>query len=665
MTTETLEADRAVIPGYANFPLPFTQVRVNDRFWLPRLETNRTVTVPHALQQSAAIGRIDNFKLAAGMTTGKWRGGSGFDDSDVFKIIEAVAYSLELAPDPALEAQIDEIIGYIAAAQEPDGFLYTLWTARHTLEPTAYYKLGHWEDVMTPEQGCRPNLHDRWSNYALAHTDYNVGHMYEAGVAYYQATGKRDLLDVCIKSADLYVETFSADNWYEPPGHQEVEIGLVKLSQATGERKYLELALRMLELRGRNQDLRQDNGMFGGKYNQDHLPVVEQSEAVGHAVRAGYMYTGMADVAALTGNADYIRAIDRIWENVVGRKLYITGGVGARHQGEAFGDDYELPNREAYCETCAAIANVFWNHRMFLLHGAGKYIDVLERSLYNGVLVGVSLDGRSFFYQNPLASDGGYSRKEWFGCACCPSNVVRLFGSLSGYQYAVGDQDVFVNLYIAGTAECRVNGTAVTLTQATDYPWDGAVKITVAAEESAEFALRLRVPGWVRNEPVPSDLYRFADNAPGAPRLLVNGLETKVDLDNGYAVVRRVWQSGDQVELHLPMPIRRIVAHENVEVDRGRVALQRGPLVYCIEHPDVPDGKVHDLILPDHAELQDEWRGDLLGGIQVVTGQARRVSGGGAVEFTAIPYYAWAHRGPGEMAVWLRANQQGKGKASC
>jgi DUF1680 family protein len=640
--------------AYKNSPLPFAQARVQDRFWQPRLETNRAVTVPHALRQCEAIGRIDNFKLAAGLQEGKWRGGAGFDDSDVFKVIEAVAYSLKLAPDPVLEAQIDEIIGYIVAAQEPDGFLYTLWTARHTLAPVDYRKLGHWEDVMTPDQGCRPNLHDRWSNYSLAHTDYNVGHMYEAGVAYYQATGNRELLDICVKSADLYVETFSADNWYEPPGHQEVEIGLVKLSQATGDEKYLALAQRMLELRGRNQDRRQDNGLFGGKYNQDHIPVVEQTEAVGHAVRAGYMYTGMADVAALTGNVDYIRAIDRIWENVVGRKLYITGGVGARHRGEEFGDDYELPNREAYCETCAAIANVFWNHRMFLLHGAGKYIDVLERSLYNGVLSGVSLDGRSFFYQNPLASAGGDSRKEWFGCACCPSNVVRLLGSLSGYQYAVGDQDVFVNLYIAGTAECRVNGTGVAIAQRTDYPWNGRVRLEITPEAPAEFALRLRIPGWARNEPVPSDLYNFVDDSPRAPRLLVNGLETSLEMDDGYAVARRAWQPGDQVELDLPMPIRRVVAHVNVEADRGRVALQRGPLVYCLEHPDVPGGNVHDLILPDDSQLQDAWREDLLDGVQVIIGRVLRATDGGTVEFSAIPYYAWAHRGPGEMAVWLR-----------
>jgi len=654
MNTRTLAADRAAVSAYKNSPLFFTRVRVQDRFWQRRIETNRAVTVPHALKQCEESGRIDNFKIAAGLKRGKWRGGAGFDDSDVFKVIEGVAYSLKLKADPEMEAKIDEIIGYIAAAQEPDGFLYTLWTARHTLAPEEYRKLGHWEDVMSPDQACRPNLHDRWSNYALAHSDYNVGHMYEAGVAYYQATGKRQLLDVCVKSADLYVETFSADNWYEPPGHQEVEIGLVKLSQTTGERKYLELAMRMLELRGRNRDRRPDSGMFGGAYCQDHIPVVEQVEAVGHAVRAGYMYTGMADVAALTGNADYIRAIDRIWENVVGRKLYITGGVGARHRGEAFGDDYELPNREAYCETCAAIANVFWNHRMFLLHGAGKYIDVMERSLYNGVLVGVSLDGRSFFYQNPLASDGGYSRKEWFGCACCPSNVVRLFGSLSGYQYAVGAQDVFVNLYIAGTAECRVNGAAVNLTQTTDYPWDGAVRITIAPEQSAEFALRLRVPGWARNEPAPSDLYRFIGDAGSPPRLAVNGLEIAAEMDDGYAVIRRLWQAGDLVELNLPMPIRRVVAHENAEADRGRVALQRGPLVYCVEHPDVPDGNVHGLMLPDDAPLQEAWREDLLGGVQVIRGQMPRASGGGEVEFTAIPYYAWAHRGPGEMAVWLR-----------
>jgi DUF1680 family protein len=624
---------------YSFQPVPFTKAKMNDCFWSPRVETNRNVTIAHALRQCEESGRIENFKIAGGLSNGKWRGGAGYYDSDVSKVIEGAAYCLSVEKDPRLEARIDEIIGYYAAAQEPDGFLYTLWTARGTLTSEEYSKLT-----------SRPELADRWSNYAAAHSDYNAGHMYEAGVAYFLATGKRALLDVCLKNADLFIRTCNPQRRIDPPGHQEVEIGLVKLYRLTGERKYLEQAVHFLEMRGRNLDRREKYEFL---YGQDHIPVVEQSEAVGHAVRANYMYAGMADVAALTGNADYIEAIDRIWENVVGRKLYVTGGVGARRHGEAYGDDYELPNKEAYNETCAAIANVYWNHRMFLLHGDAKYIDVMERSLYNGVLSGVSLDGKSFFYPNPLMSDGGYSRKEWFGCACCPSNITRFLASLGGYIYASRDLAVYINLYIAGSVEIETGGVSVRLTQSTRYPWDGKVVISVDPQTPAKFALNLRIPGWAREEPVPGDLYHFSSGIKEKTSLKINGVEALLMIDRGYAVIDRVWRSGDCVELVLPMPVRRVLANEKVEADRDRVALQRGPLVYCVEHPEIAGTSVHELAIPDDAELRSEWRGDLLGGVQVVTGTARNGVGANNA-FTAIPYYAWANRGPGNMAVWLK-----------
>ena len=633
---------------YPYRPVPFTAVHFADKFWSPRIETNHSVTVPFAFQKCEETGRIENFKVAGGLSKARWRGGAGFDDSDVSKVIEGAAYCMAARKDPKLDAYLDEIISYYAAAQEPDGFLYTLWTARDTVE--------NFERV-----GCRPNRNDRWSNGGSAHQLYNAGHMFEAAVAHYQSTGKRSLLDVAIKNADLICATFGpgkSQTW--PPGHQEIEIGLVKLYRATGDRKYLDQAKYFLDIRGRAETHR-----LYGPYSQDHKPVVEQTEAVGHAVRAVYMYSGMADVAALTGDEGYLKALKAIWENVVGRKLYVTGGIGARGAGEAFGDDYELPNLTAYCETCAAIGNVLWNHRMFLLHGDGKYIDVLERTLYNGVISGISMDGKSFFYPNPLESDGRHQRSPWFGCACCPSNVCRFMASVPGYAYAQRNGEVYVNLFVSGQAEVAVGegGDAkVVLRQQTDYPWDGAVKIQVApSAPGKQWTLCVRIPGWARNEPVPSDLYRFAENDPAAPELLVNGEKQAISVERGYARLTRAWQAGDTVELRLPMPVRRVVSHEKVEANRGRVALQRGPLVYCVEWPDVAQGQVLNLLLPDEAKLSTQWRGDLLGGVMVIEteGFGLTRAGGGKPhlreprKIVAIPNYAWAHRGPGEMAVWL------------
>lgn len=480
----------------------------------------------------------------------------------------------------------------------------------------------------------------------MSHELYNLGHLYEAAAAHLAATGKRSLLDIALKSAELLERVFGESGRFDAPGHQEVEIGLVKLYRATGDESLLKLAQRFLEARGRA-----DRRDLYGPYSQDHLPVVEQSEAVGHAVRAGYMYSAMADVAALADAPGFLAGIDRIWDNVVGRKLYLTGGIGARHEQEAFGDDYELPNDTAYAETCAAFSNIMWNHRMFLLHGHARYLDVLERSLYNGFLAGVSLSGDRFFYVNPLASDGrfafnvgeGATRSPWFEVSCCPTNVVRAMPSLPGWVYAVRDDQLYVGLYLGGKAHVRVGTTEVTLTQITDYPWSGDVRLEVEPAAPAAFALRLRLPGWAAGRPVPSDLYRYLDSAAEAPRVLVNGEPVDVALVDGFLEVRRSWQAGDVVELSLPMPVRRVLAHPSVGADAGRVAVERGPLVYCAEAAD-NGGHALDLALADGTELEPSWQEALLGGVTVLRGDG----------LTLIPYYAWSHRGPNEMTVWLR-----------
>ncbi|MBK8974928.1 MAG: glycoside hydrolase family 127 protein [Planctomycetes bacterium] len=632
-------------------PVPFTAVHLSDPLWAPRIETNRAVTIRYAFEQCEETGRIENFRVAGGLSDGRWTGGYGFNDSDLSKIVEGASYALVTADDPELRDYVAGIARLYATAQEPDGFLYTLWTARKTVADYA-------------RVGCRPELSDRWSNIASAHQLYNVGHMYEAGVAHWLATGDRTLLDVCIRNADLVCATFGPDGRRDPPGHQEIEIGLAKLYRATGDRKYLDQARWFLEARGRHEG--------GSTYNQDHQPAREQSEAVGHAVRACYMYAGMADVAALTGDEDYLRAVDRLWDDVVRTKLYVTGGVGASGAGEAFGGAYDLPNRTAYCETCAAIANAYWNHRMFLLHGDARYVDVMERALYNNVLSGVALDGRHFFYPNPLASNGEHERSPWFGCACCPSNVTRFLASLGGYVYATRGDSIFVNLYAQCDATVPIDAGDVRLQQRTRMPWDGAVALTVTPDAPRRFALRLRVPGWATGQPVPSGLYRVTGGSQPAFRLRVrvgDGGAFAPPVESGYAVVDREWQPGDTVSLELPLDVLRLDADPQVEADLGRVALQRGPAVFCVEHPDVEGGQVHALMLPDDATLTPTWRPELLGGVvtldtgtayltRFVDGTEGREIAADKTSIRAIPYAVWAHRGRGEMAVWLPRDRE-------
>jgi DUF1680 family protein len=624
----------AMEADYPIHPIPFTNVHIDGGFWLPRMETNRKVTVPYDFQKCEETGRIDNFAKAAGMMPGEFEG-IFFNDSDVFKIIEGAAYTLALQPDPELDAYLDDLIEKIAGAQEDDGYLYTA----RTINPSK------------PGGGASG---PRWGNIRDLHELYNVGHMYEAAVAHYQATGKRTLLDVALKNADLIAREFGPGKRQNPPGHEEIEIGLARLYRVTGDKKYLDLAKFFIDARGQA-----DGHELYGLYAQDHKPVLEQEEAVGHAVRAGYLYSGMADVAALTGDEQYIHAIDRIWENIVSKKLYLTGGIGARHAGEAFGDNYELPNRTAYNETCAAIANALLNHRLFLLHGDSKYLDVLERVIYNGFLSGISMEGDTFFYPNPLEADG-HQRSPWFGCSCCPANVVRFVPSLPGYAYAVKDSTLYINLFYEGSAEIEIpDAGKVKIQQKTDYPWKGKIEMVIDVEKPSEFALNLRIPGWAMGEPVPSDLYRYINEHSEKPTLRVNGREVDILASKGFAVLSREWHSGDRVVLDLPMKIRRVVAHPEVEDDLGRVALERGPIVFCVEEID-NDGHVFDFVLPDDAKLSFEMRDDLLNRVGVLTGTAQGVSraeDGGLTTSSrplmAIPYYAWAHRGPGEMQVWL------------
>jgi hypothetical protein len=619
---------------YPLTPVPFTAVQVQDAFWLPRLETNRKVTLKTDFKKCEETGRIDNFAKAGGLMAGEFKG-MVYDDSDVFKVIEGASYSLAMHPDPELDKYLDGVLAKIAAAQEPDGYLYT---ARKLLAP----------EKMPAQSGK-----ERWANEKDSHELYNAGHLYEAAVAHFQATGKKTLLDVATRNADLIRREFAPGKWQNPPGHEGIEIGLCKLYRATGDKKYLDLAKFLIDVRGRPETHR----LYGPHY-QDHQPVVEQDEAVGHAVRAGYLYCGMADVAALTGDESYLKAIDRIWENVAFKRLYLTGGIGASRGGEAFGKNYELPNKSAYNETCAAIANALWNYRMFLLHGEAKYLDVLERVIYNGFLAGVGLAGDTFFYPNPLASDKRYERSEWFDCACCPVNVVRFMPSIAGYVYAAKDKEVFVNLFIGGTGKVMLGQHGVKITQRTQYPWDGRIAMTIDPDVPGEFALNVRIPGWAQGRPVPGDLYIYMDRMLESVGLKVNGRDAALNLRNGFAAIKRQWRQGDTVELYLPMPIRRVLAKEEVKEDAGLVALERGPLVYCLEGAD--NEHVFSMVLPDEAKLVAERRDDLLGGITVIKGEAQLAVkdedgniGTRPTGMLAIPYYAWCNRGPNEMNVWL------------
>lgn len=606
--------------GYPIDPVPFTSVKVGDGFWGQRLQASREVTVPLAFSKCEETGRYRNFECAAHPSDTIHVGGFSFDDTDVYKTIEGASYLLQTYPDERLKQYIDSVLVIVAGAQEPDGYLYTART-------------------MNPKHPHEWAGNQRWEKVEeLSHEFYNLGHMLEAAVAHYQATGQRNFLDIAIRYADCVIREVGPNEGQvvRVPGHQIAEMGLAKLYLATGDQKYLDQAKFFLDYRGKTD--------HRDPYNQTHLPVLEQKEAVGHAVRATYMYAGMADVAALTGDEGYIHAIDTIWDNIVSKKMYITGGIGSTNEGEAFGANYELPNATAYNETCAAIGMVYVNHRLFLLHGDSKYYDVLERTLYNGLISGVSLEGDAFFYPNPLkvSKERKYQRQAWFGCACCPSNISRFIPSLPGYVYAVKDNDVYVNLFMGNTSTLQVNGQPVTLKQETAYPYSGNVKLTVE-QAALPFTLKVRIPGWTRNEAMPSDLYTFADQKQSTWSVKVNGEEVKADLQQGYCSISRDWKAGDVVDLGFDLQPRLVKANEQVEADRGLVAVQCGPIVYCVESPD--NAKPIDSIsINQQTQLKVEWQPEKLYGInQIVTNDG----------VTLIPYYAWAHRGVSDMEVWI------------
>ncbi|MDO1448500.1 glycoside hydrolase family 127 protein [Rhodocytophaga aerolata] len=644
-----LSASLVISQDYPINPVEFTQVHLQSRFWSPRLDTNQKVTIPFAFQKCEETGRIDNFAIAGGLKEGKFKG-IAYDDSDVFKVMEAAAYSLAIQPDKKLDAYLDDLITKVAAAQEPDGYLYTIRTI-------------HQKNPAQPIDQRAGN--QRWSNLQDSHELYNVGHMYEAAVAHYLATGKKNFLNVAIKNADFLANTFGEGKKYGVPGHEEIEIGLVKLYRVTGNKSYLELAKFFIDQRGNHQHRKMYIADWANPvdsaYYQDHIPVTQQKEPVGHVVRAGYLYSGMADVAAITGEQSYITAINQIWDFTFNKKMYVTGGLGAERGTEGFGKPYDLPNLTAYNETCAALASMLWNYRLFLLSGNSQYLDVFERTLYNGFLSGVSLEGNLFFYPNPLEADGqqkfnhGHAtRSSWFSTSCCPTNVARFLPSLPGYVYATKANDIYANLFVAGTGTIKTANQQVQITQQTDYPWNGQVTFTLQPEKSSPFAFHIRIPGWATNQPVPGDLYSYTDSQKPTLTITVNKKPAKYQMQNGFAVLNQVWKKGDNVELTLSMPIRQVISNQQVEENRGKVALERGPLVYCVEGVD-NGGSIANAVVSRKTKLTAELQPKLLHGIMVLKASdtSSKATKPEAI-FTAIPYYAWSHRGAGEMAVWLQ-----------
>ena len=610
---------------------PLKAVSIEDKFWSERIRVNREVTIPIEYDQCKTTGRLEALTLKPVPDQ------HIFWDSDIAKWLEAASYSLATHSDPDLDALVDEVVALVAGAQQPDGYLNTYFT------------------TVAPER--------RWKNLRDDHELYCAGHLIEAAVAHYQATGKTSLLDVLTRYADSIATVFGPEPGQKRGycGHEEIELALVKLAEATGDEKYLRLSEYFVNERGRSPHYFDKEAIARGEnpakfwaggyqYNQSHLPVREQSEVTGHAVRGMYLYTAMADLALRKGDESLRLACEKIWNHLTSAQMYITGGIGGFASNEGYGADYDLPNETAYAETCAAIGLVFWASRMVNLDCDGRYADVLERALYNGVLSGVSLDGTKFFYENPLASVGKHHRQAWFGCACCPPNLARLLASLGQYVYSSSDTDIAVHLYVQGRADLTVAGQPVAISQETEYPWDGRVTLTIATDEPVEFTLRLRLPDWCR-----------------APRLSLNGEEIDPTVEKGYASLCRKWSLSDIILLDLPMPVERVYANPKVAQDRGRVALRRGPIVYCIESEDNGDD-LSALALARDAEFEAAFYDDILGGVTILGGQAERLAeepwenalyrtGGrehSTVPLTAVPYFAWENRAPGEMQVWIR-----------
>ena len=612
-------------------PVDITNVKMTDEFWLPIIERVQDKTINYAIKKIKEEGRLDNFLIAGGKMKGEVKGQMPFDDTDVYKIIEGASSSLISAPNDTLSRAMDNLIDIIAVGQEEDGYL-TTWRTINPSEPPA-----SWVEVKEGK---------RWEGLSMSHELYNAGHLYEAAVAHYRATGKRTFLNIALKNADLMVNTFGDEEGKisAVPGHQIVETGLIKLYEVTGKKEYFDLAKYFLDNRGNP-----DNHKLFGEYSQDHLPVTEQAEVVGHAVRAVYMYAAMTDIAAIEQDTAYFKAVNALWDNMVNKKMYITGGIGAKHEGEAFGGNYELPNLSAYNETCASIGNVYWNHRLHNISGDVKYFDVIERTLYNGLISGLSLDGKNFFYPNPLESDGTYefnqgacSRKGWFDCSCCPTNIIRFIPSIPKLIYSKSNEDIYINLYASNSAEISLGDKVVNISQETSYPWNGNVKIKLDPTVKSKFSLKLRVPGWSRNEVLPGNLYSYTDEVNLAPEVHLNGEPVENTIDGGYISMHREWDSGDEIEINFSMQVRKVKADARVVDDREKVALEYGPIVYAFEEID-NKSNYQDLSVAATNIFKIEKEQDLLHGVNTISFQG----------FKGIPYYAWSNRGIGKMKVWL------------
>ena len=622
-------------------PVPLKDVKTQKGFWHDRLQTASNVTIPHVLQQCAQSGRFDNFAIAGGLQKGKFKGAL-FDDSDVFKAVEGAAYTLQNHYNPKLDKYLDSLITLFAAAQEPDGYLYTIRTINKDTTGSYNWNAGPY----------------RYSFENGSHELYNVGHLYEAAIAHYEATGKRSLLDVAIKNADHLVRTFGPNpgQLVLVPGHEEVEIALIRLYRTTGKKEYFDLARFFIDMRGRSdkRPLFLDGHKLGPSYFQDQIPVVRQKEAVGHAVRAQYLYSAIADMLIVQDDEHYSKAIHHIWDDATLKKQYVTGGVGAREDGEAFDSAYVLPNNNAYAETCAAVANLLWNHKMYLYTGDAKYMDVFERVLYNGFLGGMSVKGNEFFYVNPMASNGandfgkgsGAIRHDWFGTACCPTNVSRFLPSMPAYIYAIRDNELIVNLFAESQTSVKLKDTVVKLHQETNYPWDGNIKLTVSPEKAHNFPISIRIPGWAQGKAIPGDLYTYSDKVPVRLDVKINGKKVETNTQNGYLKLTKTWKKGDEISITMDMPVRKVVADANIKSNTGKIAIERGPVLYCAEGKD-NQGKTNSIKIAAEQSFKPQFRPELLGGINTLTSENNKI--------TLIPYYAWANRCANEMTVWFDA----------
>jgi DUF1680 family protein len=621
----------ALKAGYQIEPVNIQNVKLADSFWLPIIKRVQEITIAYAIQKCNEEGRFENFLIAGKQKTGTVRGQMPFDDTDVYKIIEGASNTLISAPNPKLDRVLDSLIAIVKIGQEKDGYL-TTWRTINPAKPPA-----PWVPVIEGK---------RWESLQISHECYNSGHLIEAAVVHYEATGKRNFLDIAIKNADLLVKTFGDGPGQVKgvPGHQIVETGLIKLYQITGKEDYLKLAKYFLDNRGNP-----NNHKLYGEYAQDHIPVVQQNEVVGHAVRAVYMYAGMTDIAAMTKDKGYTDAVNNLWSNMVNKKMYITGGIGSRHDGEAFGANYELPNLTAYNETCAAIGDVYWNHRLHNLSGKSKYFDVIERTMYNGLISGISLDGKEFFYPNALESDGVFksnrgscTRQAWFDCSCCPTNLIRFVPSIPGLIYSKSKDVLYVNLYASNNASFTLGKTDLQISQQTGYPWNGKVAISVNPKKESQFTIKFRVPGWARNEVLPGDLYTYKKASTQKATINLNGETLAIQPEEGYFKITRNWKKGDKINLNFPMEVQEVETNSKVETNKNKVSLEYGPIVYAVEEIDNKTNFDQiNVAAGDTFKVKKE--ANLLKGVNVIENS----------KFKAIPYYSWSNRGVGKMKVWL------------